>query len=535
MTWYTSLRDLLTDDRLMANVIAGHALVTITFLLAVLTRRGLREAGEGLKIPFATAWIHSLGDQAVKSARDMVFWATIALHTLIATAVIGYHFVGRDIRHDVRHWCMEISSDSLWDIGFRLGLALGSLVVAWFATRIVRQLGPRLETWAASGIWWQDSDGTLAAWRRVAQSYVVLLLRLAALWCVGNSLGAAKWTDRGVEFLFRVLSIIMVSRLAALTARLGAEATRTWGDQQILRPSVRLYWERLARLLPFGERCLEAAIYVLAAAHVFDAFYFIESVAAFGPHVVKCIGIFFATRVLIEFVHVLLAEAFGIHRQDRPIDQKAQTLAPLLGSLAQYVLYIGSGVMILDALGIPITPILAGVSVVGLAVGLGAQNMITDIVSGFFILFENQYLVGDSVEIGHAAGTVEQVAIRVTHIRDNEGKLHIIPNGQIKTVVSYSKGYVNAVVDLEVSTSADLETMFHAMTEAGMRLRRSCTEVLEPTIIHGLVALDAKAMTIRAVTRVEPGSHDRMQNEYRRLLKQVLDEDQNATAGPRAA
>jgi hypothetical protein len=79
------------------------------------------------------------------------------------------------------------------------------------------------------------------------------------------------------------------------------------------------------------------------------------------------------------------------------------------------------------------------------------------------------------------------------------------------------------VVDLKVSTNADLESIFHAMTEAGARLRRTCTEVLEPTTISGLVAMDATQMTIRAVTRVEPGSHDRMENEYRRLLKQMLD------------
>ena len=106
--------------------------------------------------------------------------------------------------------------------------------------------------------------------------------------------------------------------------------------------------------------------------------------------------------------------------------------------------------------------------------------MVTDMVSGFFILFESQYLVGDVVELGDAGGTVEEVGIRVTHIRDDQGKLHIIPNGQIKTVVSFSKGYVNAVVDLKVSTNADLENIFHAMTEAGARLRELAPKSSSP-------------------------------------------------------
>ncbi len=189
----------------------------------------------------------------------------------------------------------------------------------------------------------------------------------------------------------------------------------------------------------------------------------------------------------------------------------------------------------LDTLGVNTTPIIAGASIVGLAVGMGAQSLVTDVVSGFFILFEGQYLVGDTVQVGEAGGLVEQVGIRVTHIRDDQGKLHIIPNGQIKRVVSFSKGFVNAVVDLKVSTSSDLEAIFHAMTEAGARLRRTCTEVLEPTTVSGLVTLDASEMTVRAVTRVEPGSHDRMENEFRRLLKQTLDADLASHAGPRAA
>src|SRR5437870_12878427 len=96
--------------------------------------------------------------------------------------------------------------------------------------------------------------------------------------------------------------------------------------------------------------------------------------------------------------------------------------------------------IMMDVLGIDTRPILAGVSILGLAVGLGAQSLVTDVVSGFFILFENQYLVGDYIQVGDAVGVVEAVGIRVTHIRDGQGKVYIIPNGQLKVVVSYSKG-----------------------------------------------------------------------------------------------
>ncbi len=147
-------------------------------------------------------------------------------------------------------------------------------------------------------------------------------------------------------------------------------------------------------------------------------------------------------------------------------------------------------------------------------------------VSGFFILFESQYLVGDIVQICDAQGRVEAVSIRHTQVRDEQGKLYIIPNGQIKSVVNYSKGYVNAVVDFKMPTSSSLDQVIKDMVEAGHRLRQARREVLADTIVKGLVDLTPSDMTVRTVTRVQPGTHLAMQNEYRRLLKEVLDQKQ---------
>jgi small conductance mechanosensitive channel len=149
---------------------------------------------------------------------------------------------------------------------------------------------------------------------------------------------------------------------------------------------------------------------------------------------------------------------------------------------------------------------------------------VTDVVSGFFILFENQYLVGDIVQIGDAIGRVEAISIRHTQIRDEQGKLYIMPNGQIKTVINFSKGFVNAVVDVKMPTSTNLDQVIRDMAEAGRRLRRARREVLGETIVKGLVDLTPTDMVVRAVTRVEPGSNQALQREYRRLLKEVFDE-----------
>ena len=237
-----------------------------------------------------------------------------------------------------------------------------------------------------------------------------------------------------------------------------------------------------------------------------------------------CIGIFFAARVLIELSHVLLKQSFGLYDEAQTTDQKGQTLVPLLQSAIQYALYFISGTLMFGELGGDTSIILAGASFLGLAIGLGAQSLVGDLVSGFFILFENQYLVGDVVQIGDACGRVELIAIRHTQIRDEQGKLYIVPNGQIKSVINYSKGYVNAVVDIKVSTNVSVEQVTRDMAEAGKRLRSLRREVLADTIVKGLVDLTPGEMTIRAVTKVMPGTHGPMQSEYRRLLKEVFDQ-----------
>src|SRR5262245_18377615 len=171
----------------------------------------------------------------------------------------------------------------------------------------------------------------------------------------------------------------------------------------------------------------------------------------------------------------------------------------------------------LGVLGVDTRPILAGAGILGLAGGLGAQSLVTDVVSGFFILFENQYLVGDYIKIGDAFGRVEVVSIRCKQIRDEQGRLHIIPNGQVKGVVNYSKGYGYAEVDLKLPASSDLGDVYRAMSEAGRRVWLARREVLADTVIKGLVDLTPNEITVRAVTRVQPGPHLAMQNEYRRL------------------
>jgi small conductance mechanosensitive channel len=441
---------------------------------------------------------------------------------VLALAGVAYHWAGRDVRQDISDWYHELTTGEIVQVVEALALVVGLGLGSWLAVRLIRRARPSAQARTIRLIGTAENAEELQRWFALLQGVLVALVWLLALDAAGRVLGLGVSSLLGLLTLF--VAILAAARLTTQACRILSAPLVDYGERHLGQGPFRHYWERVARLVPFGLRILEAAVYVLAASRCVREWDFLASLAAFGPKIVHCLAILFATRVLIESLQVLLNETFGLYRTDRRVDSHVRTLVPLVHSVCQYVLYFGSAIVMLGTLGIQTAPILAGAGIVGLAVGLGAQGLVTDVVSGFFILFENQYLVGDYVQIGDANGMVEAVGIRLTQIRDGYGKLHIIPNGQVKGVINYSKGYVNAVVDVKVPAGTDLESVFRAMHEAGRRLRQTRKEVLEDTQIHGLIDLGTSDMTVRAVTKVQPGAHGIMQNEYRRLLKQVFDQ-----------
>jgi small conductance mechanosensitive channel len=522
----------IADGRLLANLIAIHAVVLLLLGLSVALRWLVSNSSDKLARWVGTAKLKQLSDEAIRHSHTMLFWLTVTAMALMALGGVAYHFIGRDVRVDLVTWYERLTPEDLLHLAVAAGGVAVLTIVTLGLVRVLRRALPLLENQAIARFGDATNESTLRRCFHLMQGFVILMVRLGALWAAGHLISLGHLADNAFGFVVRIVGTLALARLLALSCRATTHIIADYGTKHLSRSPFERYWERVTRLFPFGERCFDAAAYVWAAAHIVQEFAFIAVVAHKGHAIVQCIGIFFCTRVFIELLQVLLNEAFGLYKEGREVDQKGRTLVPLLHSICQYVLYFGSCVIMLGVLEVPTEPFLAGVGILGLAVGLGAQSLVTDVVSGFFILFENQFLVGDYVKVGDAAGLVEEVGMRVTKIRDDNGKLHIIPNGQIKGVVSYSKGYVNAVVDVKMPAGSDLEGLFRAMKEAGKRLRAERREVLADTEIHGLVEWSTSDMTIRAVTKVRPGAHGAMQNEYRRCLKQVFDEKQ---AAPRVA
>ncbi|HEX5272105.1 MAG TPA: mechanosensitive ion channel domain-containing protein [Gemmataceae bacterium] len=520
------VRGLLTESRLIANVTATYGTVAVLLILSLVVRRLIGHGGEHLAHWTGMHWLDGFGREAARRTRRVVAWLTWTAVLVLAVGGVVYHVLGRDVRQDFRGWYADITAERWLDIGLRAAGVAGLAVGGWLAVRVLQRLSALAEASVAARIGKTVTPEAVGRWFRLVRRFSIVAVCVGVIWLAGYVVHHHRLADHVIWFVLRVLSVGVAARLLTLTARAVTRLSAHAGDRYFARGRFKNYWERVKILIPFGERCFDAAVYVTAASLIAYALRFVRFMAEYGPPVVQCIGIFFASRVLIELAHVLLYEAFGLYKEGAARNQKEQTLVPLLHSICQYVIYFGAGMTMLKVLnmGDYATPIMAGAGVVGLAVGLGAQSLVTDVVSGFFILFEAQYLVGDYVQIGDAVGLVESVGIRVTQVRDARGKLYLIPNGQIKGVVNYSKGYINAVVDVKVPSGADLEATFRMMAEAGRRLKAERGEVLAETEIRGLVELGTSEMTVRAVTKVEPGTHEAMENEYRRLLKVVFEE-----------
>ena len=534
MDWADRISALLSDERLLFNAIGVHAAIAVLLIVSVIVRGILQRGVAAPADDGSRDWLKGAASGALRHTCRLISWSTTLL---ILGAIVGgtvYHLGGGDIRADgAQIWENHATPERLLAAAWTAGELVAILIVALILARCLRPVRNALKAFVLAQLPTKSEDDARSIHRGVdlVERCGVLFVGLVALGGATSVLGLHRMSHWVVRMAIPLLGTLLAARLLTMTTQTISHALVHVGNRHLARPGVRRYWDRFLLLVPFAEKCFAAAVYSGAAATALLILRcFNEQVENFAPRILICIGVFFGTRVLIELSHVLLKQAFGLYDDNPQADQKGQTLVPLLQSAIQYVLYFASGTLMFGELGGNTSIILAGASFLGLAVGLGAQSLVGDLVSGFFILFENQYLVGDIVQIGDASGRVEAIAIRHTQIRDENGQLHIVPNGQIKTVVNCSKGFVNAVVDIKVPTTTSLEQTMKDMVEAGRRLKSARREVLADTIVKGLIDLTPSDMTIRAVTRVTPGSHGAMQSEYRRLLKEVFDQRKDVRA-----
>jgi moderate conductance mechanosensitive channel len=206
--------------------------------------------------------------------------------------------------------------------------------------------------------------------------------------------------------------------------------------------------------------------------------------------------------------------------------QRAQTIGSVLRSFTTLLVYGVGFVLILGEFGVNLAPIIASAGVVGVAIGFGAQNLVRDFLSGIFMMLEDQYGVGDVVDLGEASGTVEAVGLRVTTLRDIAGTVWYVRNGEVLRVGNSSQGYSVAVVDIPVGHSADVDATSELARAAAAE---ECAEptvagkVLAPPDMLGVQSVTAEGILLRLTVRTRPGEQWAVQRAVAGAVKTALD------------
>lgn len=214
-------------------------------------------------------------------------------------------------------------------------------------------------------------------------------------------------------------------------------------------------------------------------------------------------------------------------RGDRLLDEtRARTLQPLLESVLRSTVYFIALVMVLRAVGVDATAVLASAGVVGLAVGFGAQHLIRDVISGFFILGEGLIRVGDVITVGEHTGQVERIGIRATHLRKYSGELWTIPNGQISVFGNANRDYMRAIVDVPLSYRADLERAMTVMKRVADEWgQEHAAAVLAPPEVLSVHQFANARVTLRLAVKLAPGTQVSAERELRRRLKLAFERE----------
>lgn len=237
-----------------------------------------------------------------------------------------------------------------------------------------------------------------------------------------------------------------------------------------------------------------------------------------GLVVLTCVALLYAVKLVGKAVRRAVDD--GDEGVTTDAERRADTLAAVLNNAARVLVIAFFLLMTLQEFGVNIQPLLAGSAVAGVALGFGAQALVKDIISGFFLLMEGQFGVGDIISIDDKhIGTVERMTLRITQIRDAEGKAHYLPNGSFQRVVVLSKDFARAQVDVEVGYTVEPDRVIELLTQIGRVLAKDQPDVvLEPTDVKGVESFGKDGFTVRTLTKTAPGKQWDVARELRKRV-----------------
>jgi small-conductance mechanosensitive channel len=205
-------------------------------------------------------------------------------------------------------------------------------------------------------------------------------------------------------------------------------------------------------------------------------------------------------------------------------DRRAKTLVTILNSIARYTIYFLAIITILDKFGLPVTSFLTAAGIGGVALAFGAQSLVRDIITGFFLIFEDQYAVGDLITIAGVTGTVEEMTLRVTKVRDAGGQLHIIPNGKVEQVTNHMGSSMRAMIDVPVAIDTDLNQAEEVLKGVFQQFVKDFPDLVEAPKLLGVESISRREMILRILARTPAMAQWDVERELRKRIKIAFDQ-----------
>jgi moderate conductance mechanosensitive channel len=245
-----------------------------------------------------------------------------------------------------------------------------------------------------------------------------------------------------------------------------------------------------------------------------------------GEIAFKIIAILILSGIIIRIGKVAINNIFKVRLKSpiRASERRETTLMKLLENILTYVISFMAFLMILSTLTIDVKALLAGAGIVGLAVGFGAQNLVKDIITGFFIIFEDQFSVGDQVRIGTLEGVVQEIGLRTTKLKSGSGELHILPNGSIIQVTNFSIHNSKASIDISLAYGTDIIRAEQLIQELLVTLPEKYEDLVKVPEILGVQNFGPSEIILRITVETKPLRQTTVCRMIRRDLKLWLDQ-----------
>ncbi|MCV2231865.1 mechanosensitive ion channel family protein [Paracholeplasma manati] len=234
---------------------------------------------------------------------------------------------------------------------------------------------------------------------------------------------------------------------------------------------------------------------------------------------IASILVFFLSMMIVKIAKIALKKV-GV--KATPLQKRKKTIAKVTLSIIRYTVGILSILIILAIWGVNVVPALAGLGIMGLVIGLGAQKFINDLIAGFFIIFEQHFDVGDTVEVKGFKGQVSDIGLKTTRIKNWKGDVMILANGEITNMINYSRNPSIAIVDFGIAYEENVQAVIELLNKELIVLKTLFPQVVEDPTVVGVTNLDASQVTLRAIVKTENEQHYAVERGMRKLIKEIL-------------